>query len=58
MQGESEDGDILGRFRFTGIARPRFAERARYFGLEKRLAELFAATELNERQLGAGWRDD
>jgi pilus assembly protein CpaF len=58
MQGESEDGDILGRFRFTGIARPRFAERARYFGLEKRLAELFAATELKERQVGAGWRDD
>jgi pilus assembly protein CpaF len=56
--GESEEGDILGRCRFTGISRPRFAERARYFGLEKRLAELFAAAEQQERPLSPSWRDD
>jgi pilus assembly protein CpaF len=48
ITGESEDGDILGRHRFTGISRPRFAERACYFGLEKRLTKLFAAAELQE----------
>jgi pilus assembly protein CpaF len=58
MQGETEEGDILGRHRFTGISRPRFAERARYFGLEKRLAELFAAAELQDRPAGGGWHDD
>ncbi len=58
MLGENEEGDIHGRFRFTGIARPRFAERARYFGLEKRLAELLATTDMAERPLNPGWRDD
>ncbi len=58
MLGESEEGEILGRCRFTGISRPRFVERARYFGLEKRLTELFAANEREESPLNPGWRDD
>jgi pilus assembly protein CpaF len=33
-------------------------ERARYFGLEKRLAELLATTDMAERPLNPGWRDD
>jgi pilus assembly protein CpaF len=58
IHGETENGDILGRHQFAGISRPRFAERARYFGLEKRLTELFAAAELEDRAAGGGWHDD
>jgi pilus assembly protein CpaF len=43
--GEDENGALIGRHRFTGIARPRFAERARYFGLEQRLTEILASAE-------------
>ncbi len=38
MQGEDEAGNIVGRHRSTGIGRPRFWERARYYGEEKKLA--------------------
>ena len=37
-QGEDEDGRILGRHRPTGL-RPKFWDRARYFGLESELAQ-------------------
>ncbi|MGE3301762.1 MAG: CpaF family protein [Hyphomonadaceae bacterium] len=36
--GEDQNGRITGRHRSTGVGRPRFWERARYFGLEKELA--------------------
>ncbi len=36
--GESPDGKILGRHRPTGL-RPHFWDRARYYGLEEKLAE-------------------
>ena len=36
--GEDVQGAILGHHRSTGIGRPRFWERARYFGEEQRLA--------------------
>ena len=36
--GEDAAGKLLGRHRSTGIGRPRFWERARYFGEEQRLA--------------------
>src|ERR687891_432501 len=35
--GEDANGKIIGRHRSTGIGRPRFWERARYYGEEKRL---------------------
>jgi len=38
IQGEDQNGRIIGRHRGTGVGRPRFWERARYFGLEKELA--------------------
>ena len=31
---------LVGRHRSTGIARPRFWDRARYYGLERELAQL------------------
>ncbi len=46
--GEDPNGRILGRHRSTGIARPRFWERARYFGEEKRLAAALDAAEVND----------
>jgi pilus assembly protein CpaF len=48
LRGEDENGGLIGRHRFTGISRPRFTERARYFGLEQRLAEVLAAAERAE----------
>jgi pilus assembly protein CpaF len=38
MLGDDEDGKIIGRHRSTGIGRPRFWERAQYYGEAKRLA--------------------
>ncbi|WP_089177616.1 CpaF family protein [Bosea sp. AS-1] len=36
--GEDAAGKLIGRHRSTGVGRPRFWERARYFGEEQRLA--------------------
>src|SRR4029079_18268639 len=38
ISGQDESGKIIGRHRSTGIGRPRFWERAQYYGEEKRLA--------------------
>jgi pilus assembly protein CpaF len=38
IEGEDANGRVLGRHRSTGIGRPRFWERARYFNEETRLA--------------------
>ena len=43
--GEDAAGKVLGQHRSTGIGRPRFWERARYFGEEKRLAAALDAAE-------------
>ena len=48
MIGEDANGKIIGRHRSTGIGRPRFWERARYFGEEKRLAAALDAAEVIE----------
>ena len=39
IEGEDKNGKILGRHIGTGIGRPRFWERARYFNKERELAE-------------------
>jgi pilus assembly protein CpaF len=46
MMGEDANGKLLGRHRSTGIGRPRFWERARYFGDDKRLAAALDAAEV------------
>ncbi len=46
ITGEDANGRILGRHRSTGIARPRFWDRAVYYGQEVRLAEALAASEV------------
>ncbi|MDQ1154523.1 pilus assembly protein CpaF [Brevundimonas sp. SORGH_AS 993] len=45
ITGEDEHGKVVGRHRSTGIARPRFWDRARYYGLERELAEALDAAE-------------
>ena len=43
--GEDAAGKLIGRHRSTGIGRPRFWERARYYGEEERLAAALDASE-------------
>jgi pilus assembly protein CpaF len=43
--GEDAGGRVMGRHRSTGIARPHFWDRARYYGEENRLAEALARAE-------------
>ena len=45
MDGEDANGKIIGKHRSTGIGRPRFWERARYFGEESKLAAALDAAE-------------
>lgn len=45
MTGEDAQGNILGRHRSTGIGRPRFWDRARYYGEEQHLAAALDAAE-------------
>ncbi|MCJ2034605.1 CpaF family protein [Methylobacterium sp. J-068] len=42
--GEDANGKLIGRHRSTGIGRPRFWERARYYGEEKALAAALDAS--------------
>jgi len=44
--GEDAQGKLKGRHRSTGIGRPRFWDRARYFGEEQRLAAALDASEI------------
>ncbi|HML91295.1 CpaF family protein [Methyloceanibacter sp.] len=48
LVGEDANGRIVGRHRSTGIARPYFYEKARYFGDDKRLTECLASAEVND----------
>jgi pilus assembly protein CpaF len=46
--GEDAQGKLRGRHRATGVGRPRFAERARYYGEEIRLLAALSAAEVEE----------
>jgi pilus assembly protein CpaF len=45
IDGEDETGRIKGRHMGTGIVRPAFWERARYFGMERELSEALDALQ-------------
>jgi pilus assembly protein CpaF len=45
IDGEDETGRIRGKHSGTGIVRPAFWERARYFGMERELAEALDALQ-------------
>jgi pilus assembly protein CpaF len=46
--GEDANGKLIGRHRSTGIARPRFWERAQYYGETGRLAEALSQAEITD----------
>jgi pilus assembly protein CpaF len=46
--GEDAAGRISGRHRTTGIARPHFWEKARYYGEDKRLTEILSSAEVRD----------
>ena len=46
MEGEDETGHIKGKHLGTGIVRPNFWERARYFGMDRELAEALDALQV------------
>ena len=48
--GEDANGKIIGRHRSTGIARPHFWDRARYYNEERRLAEALEKAEARNEQ--------
>jgi pilus assembly protein CpaF len=57
ITGEDAHGNLAGRQRSTGIARPRFWDRAVYYGEEHRLAEALGAAEVLDKDghpLGGG----
>ena len=47
--GEDANGRLSGRHRSTGIVRPRFWEKACYYGEEKRLIEVLASGEVPDK---------
>jgi pilus assembly protein CpaF len=48
ITGEDANGKIVGRHRSTGIARPRFWDRAEYYGETERLARALAESEVSD----------
>jgi pilus assembly protein CpaF len=53
IMGEDAHGNLTGRHRSTGIGRPRFWDRARYYGEERRLAAALDASDLGDEPLNA-----
>jgi pilus assembly protein CpaF len=49
--GEDANGNLIGHHRSTGITKPQFAERARYYGEELNLVE--ALERANANNMGA-----
>jgi pilus assembly protein CpaF len=49
IEGEDTTGKIIGRHKSTGIGKPHFWDRARYFGEDKRLAEALDQMEQKSR---------
>jgi pilus assembly protein CpaF len=45
IEGEDANGKLIGKHRSTGVGRPRFWDRARYYGVEKQLAAALDAAE-------------
>ena len=52
IMGEDANGNLIGRHKSTGIGRPKFWERARYYGEEARLAAALDAANLEIHGLG------
>jgi pilus assembly protein CpaF len=50
VTGEDANGRLIGRHRSTGIARPRFWDRAEYYGDSERLSKALASSEVRDAQ--------
>jgi pilus assembly protein CpaF len=49
--GEDQNGNLIGRHRSTGITKPQFTERARYFNEEANLVEALEKSNVEQHQL-------
>jgi pilus assembly protein CpaF len=49
--GEDGQGNLLGRHRSTGITKPQFTERARYFNEEANLVEALEKSNVEQREI-------
>jgi len=49
--GEDQNGNLLGRHRSTGITKPQFTERARYFNEEANLVEALEKSNVEHQAL-------
>jgi pilus assembly protein CpaF len=49
--GEDSDGNLIGRHRSTGITKPQFTERARYFNEEPNLVEALEKSNVEQREI-------
>ena len=54
--GEDAQGKLKGRHKSTGIGRPRFWDRARYYNEEERLAAALDASDVKDRAAAAAAR--
>lgn len=52
VEGENDDGTLVGRHRYVGVGRPQFWERARYFGETERLMGLIDSLEKASEKRG------
>lgn len=53
MTGEDDDGNVIGMHRSTGIGRPAFWPRARYYNEENRLAEALENADRRSNEDGS-----
>jgi pilus assembly protein CpaF len=51
IMGEDSNGMLIGKHRSTGITKPQFAERARYFNEEANLVEALEKSNTEQHQL-------
>jgi pilus assembly protein CpaF len=51
ITGEDANGMLVGRHRSTGITKPNFAERARYFNEERNLVDALEKSNVEQREL-------
>lgn len=49
--GEDTNGNLVGRHRSTGITKPNFTERARYFNEEANLVEALEKSNVEQREI-------
>ena len=52
--GEDQNGSLIGRHRSTGITKPQFAERARYFNEEPNLIEALERSNIEHHEILKG----